>query len=43
MLLGFDEYPYHQTTATFAGVGGSDPAWNDGHYICFADQDGQVA
>ena len=43
MLLGFDEYPYHQTTATFAGVGGSDPAWNDGHYICFCDLAGTVA
>ena len=29
MLLGFDEYPYHQVTASFAGVAGSDPQWND--------------
>ena len=38
-----DEYPFHQFTNTFAAVGGSDPMWNDGHYICVADQGGQVA
>ena len=43
MLLGHDEYPYHQVTATFAGVGGSDPSWNDGHYVCLSDFDGTVA
>ena len=43
MLLGIDEYPFHQITQTFAGVAGSDPSWNDGHYICAADVDGQVA
>ena len=42
MLLGMDELPYHQITATFAGVAGSDPAWNDGHYICLSDSKGQV-
>ena len=42
MLVGFDEYPLHQVTASFAGVGGSDPSWNDGHYICVADQSGEV-
>ena len=34
MLLGMDEYPYHQITDTFAAVAGSDPQWNDGHYVC---------
>ena len=43
MLLGMDEYPYHQITATFAGVGGTDPAWNDGHYLCLSDMAGEVA
>ena len=42
MLLGMDEYPYHQITATFAGVGGTDPAWNDGHYLCLSDMAGEV-
>ncbi|WP_448624269.1 hypothetical protein [Geodermatophilus sp. URMC 64] len=43
MLLGLDEYPFHQVTATFAGVAGSDPQWNDGHYVCVADQAGTVS
>lgn len=43
MLLRLDEYPFHQTTATFAAVAGSDPMWNDGHYVCAADQAGTVA
>ena len=43
MLLGFDESPYHQITETFAGVAGSDPQWNDGHYVCGADVDGNVS
>jgi hypothetical protein len=38
-----DEYPFHQFTDTFAAVAGSDPMWNDGHYVCAADQAGQVA
>ena len=42
VLLRFDEYPCHQITASFAGVAGSDAAWNDGHYICAADQAGRV-
>ena len=42
MLLGMDEYPYHQITSTFAGVAGTDPAWNDGHYICLSDMAGEV-
>ena len=43
MLLGMDEYPFHQVTQTFAAVAGSDPQWNDGHYVCVGDQDGKVA
>ena len=43
MLLGLDEFPFHQTTDTFAAVAGSDPSWNDGHYVCAADQAGTVA
>lgn len=43
MLLGIDEYPYHQTTQTFAATAGSDPSWNDGHYICAANQSGSIA
>ena len=42
MLLRMDEYPYHQITESFAGVQGSDPQWNDGHYVCLADLDGRV-
>jgi hypothetical protein len=43
VLLGIDEYPFHQITQTFAAVAGGDPSWNDGHYICAADAHGQVA
>ncbi len=43
VLLGIDEYPFHQVTDTFAAVGGTDPSWNDGHYVCAADQAGTVA
>jgi hypothetical protein len=43
VLLSFDEYPFHQVTNTFAAVAGSDPSWNDGHYLCAADQAGTVA
>ena len=43
MLLRLDEYPFHQITDTFAAVAGSDPQWNDGHYVCCADQAGTVA
>ena len=42
VLLGMDEYPYHQITSTFAGVAGTDPAWNDGHYICLSDMVGEI-
>jgi hypothetical protein len=42
MLLGIDEYPYHQFTNTFAAVVGSDPQWNDGHYVTLCDVAGTV-
>jgi hypothetical protein len=42
MLLGMDEHPYHQITDTFAAVAGSDPQWNDGHYITLCDSAGTV-
>jgi hypothetical protein len=43
VLVAMDEFPYHQITETFAGVATSDPQWNDGHYICAADQAGTVS
>jgi hypothetical protein len=43
VLIGHDEYPLHQITQSFAGVAGSDPQWNDGHYVCLCDADGAVA
>jgi hypothetical protein len=42
MLLGMDEYPFHQFTNTFAAVAGSDPQWNDGHYVTLCDAEGLV-
>ena len=42
MLIGLDEHPLHQITQSFAGVAGSDPQWNDGHYVCLCDADGNV-
>ena len=42
MLIGLDEYPLHQITQSFSGVAGSDPQWNDGHYVCLSDVDGNV-
>ncbi len=43
VLLAFDEYPFHQTTQTFAATATSDPAWNDGHYVTAVDTDGRVS
>ena len=43
MLLGADELPFHQITQSFAAVAGSDPQWNDGHYVCLCDDGGNVA
>lgn len=42
MLLPIDEHPYHQFTDTFAAVAGSDPQWNDGHYVTLCDASGSV-
>ena len=42
MLTGLDEHPLHQIAHSFAGVAGSDPQWNDGHYVCICDTDGRV-
>ena len=42
MLIGLDEHPLHQITQSFAGVAGSDSQWNDGHYVCLCDVDGNV-
>lgn len=43
MLIGLDEYPFHQVTNTFGSAASSDPAWNDGHYVCAANRAGTVA
>jgi hypothetical protein len=42
MLTKADEYPYHQTAQTFASVASADQAWNDGHYVCLCDMDGNI-
>ena len=42
MLIGLDEHPLHQIAQSFAGVAGSDSQWNDGHYVCLCDVDGNV-
>ena len=42
MLLGIDEYPFHQIAQPFAATATSDAQWNDGHYICVSDAEGKV-
>lgn len=42
MLTRLDEYPLHQIAQSFAAVAGSDPQWNDGHYVCACDDEGNV-
>ena len=42
MLTKADEFPVHQTTDTFAAVLSGDKHWNDGHYICLCDANGEV-
>jgi hypothetical protein len=42
VLIGLDEYPLHQISHSFSGTAGSDPQWNDGHYVCVSDLDGNV-
>ena len=43
MLIKADEYPFHQIAESFAAVHTSDKHWNDGHYICLCDMDGDVS
>ena len=43
MLIKADEYPFHQIPESFAAVHTSDKHWNDGHYICLCDMDGNVS
>jgi hypothetical protein len=43
VLTRLDEHPLHQITQPFSAVATSDPEWNDGHYVCVADQSGRVA
>ena len=42
MLLGIDEYPFHQIAQPFAATATSDAQWNDGHYFCVSDAEGKV-
>lgn len=43
MLIGLDEFPFHQIAESFAGAASGDPSWNDGHYVCVADHAGRVS
>ncbi len=43
MLIGLDEYPYHQIVESFAGASTGDPSWNDGHYFGITDHAGTVS
>ncbi|MBI4300238.1 MAG: hypothetical protein HY677_03805, partial [Chloroflexi bacterium] len=43
MLTKYDEYPLHQISDTFAAVQSGYQHWNDGHYICFCDMDGEIS
>lgn len=42
MLLGIDEYPFHQITQPFAAAPTSDQHWTDGHDVCVSDVGGTV-
>ncbi len=42
MLSKTDEFPLHQTPDTFASILSGDQHWNNGHYICLCDTDGEV-
>ena len=42
MLSKTDEFPLHQTPDTFAAILSGDQHWNNGHYICLCDSDGEV-
>ncbi|MYK26532.1 MAG: hypothetical protein F4052_06240, partial [Dehalococcoidia bacterium] len=41
-LTNFDEHPVHQITEAFGSVAATDKHWNDGHYICLCDMDGNI-
>lgn len=43
MLTKADEYPVHQIAETFGTIASADQAWNDGHYICLCDMDGEIS
>ena len=43
MLIGMDEYPFHQIVESFAGAATGDPSWNDGHYFGVTDHAGNVS
>lgn len=43
MLIGLDEYPFHQIAESFAGAATGDPSWNDGHYFGVTDHAGKVS
>lgn len=43
MLIGLDEYPFHQIVESFAGAATGDPSWNDGHYFGITDHAGNVS
>ena len=41
-LTNFDEHPVHQITEAFGSVAATDKHWNDGHYICLCDTEGNI-
>ena len=43
MLIGLDEFPFHQIVESFAGAATGDPSWNDGHYFGVTDHAGNVS
>ena len=43
MLIGLDEFPFHQIAESFAGAATGDPSWNDGHYFGVTDHAGNVS
>jgi hypothetical protein len=43
MLIGLDEFPFHQIVESFAGAATGDPSWNDGHYFGITDHAGNVS
>ena len=43
LLTNHDEYLVHQVTDTLASVVSGDKHWQDGHYICISDTEGEVS